>query len=296
MAFQQKLFSVYEKHYKKLLLIPLIIFIVCLIILGVKYAKTGFVIERDISLKGGIEVTIIKENLNFNELEIELKEKYKDISVREITDPLTRANRGITVKTSDIEEKELKAFLKTKIDFDEKNADEYSANITQPEFGSGFYRSLLLVLLLGFILMSVTVSIAFRTFIPSIAVISATVIDIVFSLTIASLTGIKLDGGAIVAFLLVIGYSVDTDILLTTRMLKRTEGTYMERMYNSMKTGLTMTFAAIAALSVGYFIALSSTLQNMFFIIIIALIMDIFSTYLTNSGILIWYCKKKGIK
>lgn len=296
MTFQEKLSSVYEKHYKKLLLIPLIIFILCLMILGIKYAKTGFIIERDVSLKGGVEITIIKEGINFNEIEFALKEKYEDISVREITDPLTRKSKGITIKTSDIEEEEIRLFLKTKIDFDEKNRDVYTPNITQPEFGAGFYRSLLLVLLIGFILMSITVFIAFRTFIPSLAVISAAVIDIVFSLTISSLIGIKLDGGAIVAFLLVIGYSVDTDILLTTRMLKRTEGNYMERMYNSMKTGLTMTFAAIAALSVGYFIALSTTLQNMFFIIVIALIMDIFATYLTNAGILIWYCKKKNIK
>ncbi len=296
MTFQQRLFSVYEKHYKKLLLIPLIIFIICLIILGLKYSRTGFVIERDISLKGGIEVTLIKEGINFNEIESALKEKYEDISVREITDPLTRKSKGITIKTSDIEEEEIRLFLKTKIDFDEKNRDVYTPNNTQPEFGAGFYRSLLLVLLIGFILMSITVSIAFRTFIPSLAVISAAIIDIVFSLTISSLIGLKLDGGAIVAFLLVIGYSVDTDILLTTRMLKRTEGTYIERMYNSMKTGLTMTFAAIAALGIGYFIALSSTLQNMFFIIVIALIMDIFATYFTNAGILIWYCRKKGIK
>ena len=296
MTFQEKLSSVYEKHYKKLLLIPLIIFILCLMILGIKYAKTGFIIERDVSLKGGVEITIIKEGINFNEIEFALKEKYEDISVREITDPLTRKSKGITIKTSDIEEEEIRLFLKTKIDFDEKNRDVYTPNITQPEFGAGFYRSLLLVLLIGFILMSITVFIAFRTFIPSLAVISAAVIDIVFSLTISSLIGIKLDGGAIVAFLLVIGYSVDTDILLTTRMIKRTEGNYMERMYNSMKTGLTMTFAAIAALSVGYFIALSTTLQNMFFIIVIALIMDIFATYLTNAGILIWYCKKKNIK
>ena len=296
MTFQQRLFSVYEKHYKKLALIPVIIFIVCLIILGIKYSQTGFIIDRDVSLKGGIEITLIKENLNFNEIELSLKEKYKDVSVREITDPLTRKSKGITVKISDVTEEEIKDFLKTKIDFDENDENEYTAKNTQAEFGSGFYRSLMLVLLIGFVLMAVTVLIAFRTFIPSIAVISAAIVDIVFSLTVSSLIGIKLDGGAIVAFLLVIGYSIDTDILLTTRMIKRSEGTYLERMYNSMKTGLTMTFAAIAALSVGYFVAISSTLQNMFFIIIIALIMDIFSTYLTNSGILIWYCKKKSIK
>lgn len=293
MTFQQKLFSVYEKHYKKLALIPIIIFVICIIILGFKYAKTGSVIDRDVSLKGGIEINIIKGGLSFNEIESYLKSKYKDVSVRELTDPSTRKNIGITIKVSDVEEKDLKDYLKQKIDFTD---NEYSASITQAEFGTNFYKSLLLVVLIGFILMALAVIIAFRTFIPSIAVISAAVIDIIFSLTVASLTGIKLDGGAIVAFLLVIGYSVDTDILLTTKMIKRTEGTYLERMYSSMKTGLTMTFAAIAAMGLGFIIAISQVLHNMFFIIVMALIMDIFSTYLTNAGILISYCRKKGIK
>ena len=295
MTFQHALFDLYEKHYKKLALIPVIIFIACILVLGIKFAKTGYIIDRDISLKGGVEITITKEGLNFNEIESFLKEKYKDVSVRELTNPLTRKSIGVNIKISDETEDSIRSFLKTRMDFNENDGNIYSAKTTQPEFGSSFYKSLLLVVFIGFILMAITVFAAFRTFIPSLAVISAAVIDIVFSLTVSSITGIKLDGGAIVAFLLVIGYSVDTDILLTTRMIKRKEGKYIERMYSAMKTGLTMTTAAIAVMGIGYFVAISAVLENMFFIIVIALIMDIFSTYLTNAGILIWYCKRKGI-
>ncbi|MAG46985.1 hypothetical protein CL617_00125 [archaeon] len=296
MTFKESLFRIYEEHYKKLLLIPIVIFVLCLIILGVIYAQTGSVIDRDVSLKGGIEVTLLKENLDFDDIENALMQEYSDVSVRELTNPLSRKSVGISIQVSDVSEEEITKFLKTKIDFDETNKDVYAPRNTESEFGENFYKSLLIVVLIGFILMALSVIIAFRTLIPSIAVISAAVMDIVFALTVASLIGIKLDGGAIVAFLLVIGYSVDTDILLTTKMIKRKEDTLMERMFGSMKTGLTMTISAIVALSVGYFVSLSSTLENMFLIIVLALIMDILTTYFTNAGILIWYAKKKGIQ
>ena len=62
---------------------------------------------------------------------------------------------------------------------------------------------------------------------------------------------------------------------------------------DSAKTGLTMTFATIAALSIAYVITTSFVLEQMFLIIVIGLFVDIVSTYFMNAGILIWYCKKK---
>src|SRR3989344_4288881 len=100
--------------------------------------------------------------------------------------------------------------------------------------------------------MSLVVFISFRSFIPSIAVISAALTDILAALAVVNLLGIKLSAAGIIAFLLVIGYSIDTDILLTTRMLKRHDSPLLERVKSSIITGLTMTFAAIAALVTGY--------------------------------------------
>ena len=48
------------------------------------------------------------------------------------------------------------------------------------------------------------------------------------------------------AFLMLIGYSVDTDILLTTRALKKQEGTINERIYGAFKTGIFMNVTALA--------------------------------------------------
>jgi len=79
-------------------------------------------------------------------------------------------------------------------------------------------------------------------------------------------------------------------------VLKRTDSPLFNRMYNAMKTGLTMTFCAISVMVIGIIFSTSPIFKEMFFIILLGLIVDIFSTWLTNSGILYLYCKKKNIQ
>ena len=69
--------------------------------------------------------------------------------------------------------------------------------------------------------MGLVVFIYFRTLVPSLAVILAAFSDIVVTLAIFNLTGEKLSTAGVAAFLMLIGYSVDTDILLNTRVLKK---------------------------------------------------------------------------
>ena len=285
--------KIYEKNYKKLLFVSSGLLVVALIILGINYASTGSVIDKDISLKGGISITIDKEGLNAAEIFSFLTQKYPDVNVRTLTDLSSRKNIGLIIESSDASEADLKAAFKEKIDFTEK---EYSAEIYSSSFSDAFFRQLIYVLIFSFILMAIVVWITFRTFIPSIAVILAAITDILVTIAVLSLFHFRISSGGITALLLVIGYSIDTDILLTTRLLKRREeGPFYDRLKHSMTTGLTMTFAAIAALMVGYFIAIPIELKQIFLIISIALFFDIITTYGGNAGILITYCKKKNI-
>jgi len=285
----------YEKNYKKLIIISYSILLLSIIIIGISYFKTGEFFERDISLKGGVGVTIYNDKINIDEVKELLKQNFKDYNVRELTDLNTNQNIGVIIEVADINEVQLKDVLKTKFDINFNNKEEYDPGLTSSSFSQSFYKGLLIALLSSFIFMSIVVFISFRTFIPSLAVISAALTDILATLAIVNLFGIKLSAAGIIAFLLVIGYSIDTDILLTTRMLKRHDAPLLERMKSSMVTGLTMTFAAIAALMTGYFIALPLELKQIFLIISIALVFDIITTYFGNAGILIHYCKKKNI-
>ena len=106
----------------------------------------------------------------------------------------------------------------------------------------------------------------------------------------------EISSAGIVAFLMLIGYSVDTDILLTTRILKRHEGTLNERLSGAFKTGMTMTltslFAIVSALIVVK--SFSVILTQIFTIISIGLVFDIFNTWVTNVSILKWYAEQKN--
>jgi len=146
--------------------------------------------------------------------------------------------------------------------------------------GESFFKETFTALIIAFILMSIIVMIYFRSFIPSVGVIGAAVVDIIVTVAIVDLTGMKIGTGGIAAFLMLIGYSVDTDMLLTTRLLKRKEGTVWERIVGSAKTGLTMTITTLAAMAVGYTFANSLVLKQMFGIIFIGLLVDIISTFI----------------
>jgi preprotein translocase subunit SecF len=146
----------------------------------------------------------------------------------------------------------------------------------------------------AFIFMSITVFIIFRDFVPSIAVILSAFVDIIVAVGGMSLFGIPLSVASVGAILMLIGYSVDTDILLTTRLLKRKEGTINERAIDAMKTGFTMTGAAIGSMVTLYLVVVflipsAQTLSQIASVLIIGLIADLMATWLMNLGLLRWH-------
>jgi len=88
-------------------------------------------------------------------------------------------------------------------------------------FGKTLQRQAFFAVLLSFIGMSIVVLIAFRSLVPAGAVVLAAFSDIVITAAIMNVIGIPLSLGTTAALLMLIGYSVDSDILLTTRVLKR---------------------------------------------------------------------------
>jgi len=135
----------------------------------------------------------------------------------------------------------------------------------------------------------------FSESVPSIAVIFAALANIIFTLTIVDFFGIKLSSAGIAAFLMLIGYSVDTDILLTSRVLNKKEGEVNKRIYGAFKTGIMMTLTSLLAVLPAFFLVtgLPESFRQIFLILAIGLFADIFNTWLTNAGIIKWYYERK---
>ncbi len=133
--------------------------------------------------------------------------------------------------------------------------------------------------------------------IPSFAVILSAFADIIMTVVVADILKMQLSTAGIVAFLMLIGYSVDTDILLTTRLLKSKDGNVNHRIFGAFKTGITMTLTAIAAVAVSFTViyGFSDTLRQIFGIILIGLFFDILNTWISNASMLKWYMEVKHI-
>jgi len=177
----------------------------------------------------------------------------------------------------------------------ELTSENSSFEFTGSTLSENFYQQLLVAILFAFVFMGIIVFILFRTFVPSVAVIISAFADIIMTLVVVDLFGIKMSSAGIVAFLMLIGYSVDTDILLTTRLLKRSEGSLNQRIYGAFKTGMTMTLTSLMAVIVALLIvqSFSIVLTQIFTILSIGLIFDMFNTWVTNVSILKWYMEKK---
>jgi preprotein translocase subunit SecF len=284
---------IYDKQYKKLLIIPFLLLVLAVAQIGWQVATTGDFLNKGVSLKGGLSITVLKQ-ADIYDLENYLREKFPaaDISVRSLSK--TGNQIGVTIDASDVESEPLTEALEAKMGKLEEG--QYSVEVMGSSLGASFFRETIIAVICAFILMGLVVFIYFRVPIPSIAVILAAVSDIIVTLAIVNILGIKLSTAGIAAFLMLIGYSVDTDILLSTRVLKRKTGTALDGTISAMKTGLVMTSTTCAAVIIALIFSQSIILQQIMLILLIGLLIDLPNTWLQNAGILRWYLEKKQRK
>jgi preprotein translocase subunit SecF len=282
----------YEKHEKRLVIIPVLMIIAALIIVGSQYSRTGDIFYKDVTLSGGITATIYTQ-VDVNTIQKTIQENTnKESIVRKLAEFGTEQQKGVVIESTDITREELESILTNKLNI-QLTTDNYSIEQTGATLGQSFYQQMIIALLVGFLMMSIVVIVIFRSAVPSAAIILSAFADMLCTVAVVDLVGMRISTAGIAGVLLLIGYSVDTDILLTTRMYKRKEGAIMSRIFSSAATGLTMTAAGLAALSLGYLVTTSFVIKEMFFVLIVGLIIDVFMTYLLNARIILWFTEKK---
>ncbi len=284
----------YDRVYLVILLLPVLLLLISLVYMFQFYTKHQDIIYKDITLTGGTSITVTGE-ADIPKLKVFLVGKLDEEQVKEISDLRTGKKIAFIVETRSSPEKAtavLEEFLGYKLDT--KNSSvEFSGEC----ISSGFYRQLRLAMILAFILMAVVVFFIFRTFVPGFAIVLSAFADILMTVVTVNLLGIRTSSAGIIAFLMLIGYSVDSDILLTTRVLRTRGESINSRIYGAFKTGMTMTLTALAAVLVSLLIvsSISDVLKQIFTILIIGLVFDIFNTWVTNASILKWYAEKKKL-
>ena len=278
----------HDKHYKVFLLIPIALLLFSFIYLGIFYSQNHDFFLKDISLTGGTSATVYATT-DIDSLKSALTTEFGDVNVREVSDLVTGEQVAVIIETT-AQAEETKAFLEEYFGYD-LNEDNSSFEFTGSSLSESFYRQLLLAILVSFVFMAIVVFILFKDLVPSGAVILSAFADILMTLVAIDILGIKLSSAGIIAILMLIGYSVDTDILLTNRILKRDEGSLNERLYGAFKTGMTMTLTSLFAVIVALMVvkSFSVTLTQIFTVLVIGLTFDMLNTWITNASLLKWH-------
>jgi preprotein translocase subunit SecF len=271
-------------NYKLLLVIPLIILALSLTYLFWKVTTTG--LSLDIDLKGGTQIIVESDNaLDEKELENILGEY--DANIR-IASGLTGYSAFIEFDAS-IDSKDVLNTL-------EDNGyvfDDYSIQTVGPTLGAASFQQALVVLVIAFVFMALTILFIFKIPLVSLYVSLCPAFDIITTLTISQLVGIKLSLASFAALLMIIGYSVDDDVMITTRLLKG-GGEVKDRIKGSYKTSFTTTAATLVALTALYAMSLSTVITQIASVLLIGLLVDLQNTWLFATPLLRWHIERKS--
>lgn len=290
---------IYHDYYKALLLIPFILLLLAFLVIGVNYSQTGQIVATGVSLSGGLTMTIPTEDdpVNVDNLETELRGAFEnDLLIRELEE--LGQQQAVSIQMAPLTpDQDLEVLEESLLDVlreDFPDIEEtYTVEIVGPSLGASFLIQTIWALLAAFLFMAIVVFYIFRSFIPSIAVVLAAFSDIVITLAVIILLDVKLSTAGIAGFLMLIGYSVDTDILLNTRVLKRVGGTVYDRIKNAVNTGLVMNVTTLVAVSLAFIVTQSEVIQQIMLILLIGLVIDVINTWIQNAGILRWYLEAK---
>ncbi|MFN7991669.1 MAG: hypothetical protein U0R44_05930 [Candidatus Micrarchaeia archaeon] len=173
--------------------------------------------------------------------------------------------------------------------------DSISIQTVSPALSGHFIDVAVNVVILAIILSLILVFLFFRDVYPSAAVLTGAVSDIVIALGGMGLLGVPLTLASFAALLMLVGFSLDTDILLTTRLLKR-KGDPRENAFDAMKTGVTMSVMAIIAFGALFILASVTHIPTYYEISAVALaglVGDLFATWGINGVMILHHVESR---
>jgi preprotein translocase subunit SecF len=274
-----------EYSNRQLIAVPLAVLAVALLIIGGVWLTTGAPVDLGMEFTGGTE------------MRLQIDGKNPDQQIRQAFDaepagiqPVAGSDIYIVSFGTEANSEQLEQQAEA------AGFGVESIDATSPSFGSEAQTQAIGGIVVAFAGMSVLVFAMFRTFVPSIAVVASAFSDVAVPLALMNVFGIPLTLGSVAALLMIIGYSVDSDILLNNHVLRR-QGGFYESAYRAMETGITMTLTSIAAMTVMTIVATAfgiGLLSSIGLILVFGLATDLLNTYMLNMSLLRWW-KFEGV-
>lgn len=284
----------YEKHLFKLQIIPILILVLSIGFNVWFFHDTGDFVKRGVSLAGGTSVTVTTQaDIDQRVLEDAILEAFPGVDISSRILGSAGSQTGFTVDIAGLAEggdSAVTAFMRERYP-----GASVSVETTGSSLGESFFKQTLIAILVAFVFMGVVVFISFRTFYPSLAVIAAGATTVISTLAVFNLFGFALSTAGVAAFLMLIGYSIDTDILLSTRVLRR-DGRFVDNLWSAAKTGLTMQVTTTITVLVILLFSTNAVFNQIMTIILIGMFFDVIYTWIQNAAILKWYLNRKETK
>lgn len=265
---------------RQLVALPLALLVLSFLFLGFNTLMTGMPVDPGIDFAGGVAVTIPQST----DTPAEVEAYFAGYPLKSVGEGVQGGYYVVFEYMPDEDFLTLSELINDR--YPDAKVDQIGET-----FGKTLQAQALWALLFSFIGMAIVVFIVFKTFVPSVAVVISALSDIVITAALMDIVGITLTLGTTAALLMLIGYSVDSDILLTTRVLKR-KGKFVEKMQGAFRTGFTMTSTTISAVALMFvvsWIGQIDVIRDISAVLLLGLFVDLMNTWMLNAGILTAY-------
>jgi len=280
-------------------LIPVVLVLFAVYVLAANYSAKGYLLARDIDLSGGIQMTLLyKTPVDIHAFENYLVKELgtSDIRVRTSSDPTTGEQRGITIEAGVSDEAKLVSAVENFLNVKNEN---WSITNFGSSLANSFWVQAQKAFFWAFLFMAAIIFLTFRKLTASFTILFSITMDMITTVGLMSFFDIRLSLASIAALLMILGYGVDSGIVLVTRVLKERSHPFDERVRDARRTGLTMSATALSTLLVLYLLSTAPTLKVISSVLFIGLFADLLFTWILNVDLLrlvLWLdSRKKGV-
>jgi preprotein translocase subunit SecF len=279
-----------ELKLSNLVLLPVVLFAASVGILFFNYVNTGDFIIKDVDLKGG---TLVSFSSN-SEIDTKLLEGkiVEGLGAGIVSGLKTASGYGATIQVeSGVPVSKVMEIVRDA----GIEAYDVSEQTIGPTLGNLFFNQVRNTLIVAFVLMSIIIFIIYRNLASSLGIVIASLGNILTTLAFTSLFGIKLSFAGFAGLLMLIAFTVDTNIVLTSKVVSYGNETFMQRYRKAFITGSTLIATITVTMIVALFLSSSKLLINIAEVLVIGFVSDLVYTWILNAWMLEKHFNKKNV-
>lgn len=278
-------------------LIPVALVLFAAYVLLGNYFSKGYFLEKDIDLSGGIQLTLLySKPVDVRAFEGYLSKELgtQDVRVRTSSDPTSGVQRGVIIEAGFSDESWLVSAVERFLNIKNEN---WSVTNFGSSLANTFWVQAQKAFLWAFVFMAAIIFLSFRRLSASFAVLFSISMDIITTVGLMAFFDIRLSLASIAALLMILGYGVDSGIVLVNKVLRERANTVDERIRDARRTGLTMSATTLSTLAVLYLLSTAPTLKVISSVLFLGLFADLLFTWILNVDllklILLWDARRK---